>query len=413
MKKSEISVRIYGQTLGYLLSKDNMVYFEYDRAFKEKHFEISPLKLSTKETKVYTNTDDRYFNSLAGVFADSLPDKFGNQIIDQYYEQRGLHKEKLNILQRLAYIGSNAMGALEYVPSVITDEIKESLEIKHLVEEARQVLQGDIKTTIPEIMEAGASAGGARAKAIIQWKKKDNDILSGRIEPKKGYEQYLIKFDGVSSHKKSEDYAKIEYIYMRIAKLCNLNVADVELMEDRDYAHLLVKRFDRVEDKKIHMHSLCGMTHTDFNLSGLYSYEAYLQTVKRVVNHYDALVSAYGHMVFNIIASNQDDHTKNFSFLMDEKGEWDISPVYDLTYSHGTGYTSRHQMKVNGKQGDFVLEDLLEVAIKAGVKTSDAKLVIEHIQDIFYENFEKMAKELEVDKERIQRILGNCRRFDV
>ena len=413
LKRSKIEVKIYGQSVGYLVSKDNMVYFEYDSTFKAKQLEISPLKLSTKETSVYTNTDDRYFNSLAGVFSDSLPDKFGNKIIDKYYEQKGLYDEKLNILQRLAYIGSNAMGALEYVPSVLTDEIKESLEIRHLVEEARQVLQGNIQTTIPEIMEAGASAGGARAKAVVQWNKESHDILSGRIEPKTGYEQYIIKFDGVSADKKSEDYTKIEYIYMRIAKLSDLNVAEVELMQERDYAHLLVKRFDRVAEKKIHMHSLCGITHTDFNMSGLYSYEEYLQTVKRVVNHYDALIDAYGHMVFNIISSNQDDHTKNFSFLMDESGEWNISPIYDLTYSHGTGYTAKHQMKVNGKQGDFILEDLLKVAQKAGIKTSDAKLIIEHIQTIFYENFEKMAKELEVDEERIKRILGHTRRFDV
>lgn len=413
LKKSEIEVKIYGQNIGYLIGRDNMVYFEYSSVFKEKKLEISPLKLSTKETAVYTNTDDRYFNTLAGVFADSLPDRFGNQIIDNYYEQKGLYGEKLNVLQRLAYIGSNAMGALEYVPSVITDEIKESLDIKHLVEEARQVLQGDIQTTIPEIMEAGASAGGARAKAIIQWNRNNDDIISGRIKPKKDYEQYLIKFDGVSAHKKSEDYAKIEYIYMCIAKLCDLKVSEVSLMRERDYAHLLVKRFDRVADKKVHMHSLCGMTHTDFNVSGLYSYEAYLQTVKRVVNHYDALTNAYGHMVFNIISSNQDDHTKNFSFLMDESGEWDVSPIYDLTYSHGTGYTAKHQMKVNGKQGDFTLDDLLQVAGKSDVKISDAKLIIEHIQTIFYENFEKMARELEVDEKRIGRILSHTRRFDV
>ena len=413
MQKSEIAVNIYGQTVGYMVSKDNMVYFEYDRLFKEKNYEISPLKLLTHETKIYTNTDDRYFNSLAGVFSDSLPDNFGNKIIDAYYEKKGLHKEKLNVLQRLAYIGSNAMGALEYVPSVVTDEMKESLEIKHLVQEARQVLQGDIQTTIPEIMEAGGSAGGARAKAIIQWSQKESSILSGRIEPKQGYEQYIIKFDGVSTDKKSEDYTKIEYIYMIIAKLCDLKVADVSLMREREYAHLLVKRFDRIANKKMHMHSLCGMTHTDFNLSGLYSYEGYLKTVRRVVNHYDALINAYGHMVFNIISSNQDDHTKNFSFLMDERGEWDVSPIYDLTYSHGTGYTAQHQMKVNGKQGDFVLEDLLEVARKSDVKVSDAKLIIDHIQTIFHENFEEMARELEVDEKRIKRILKNCRRFDV
>jgi len=413
MKQNKIEVSLYGMIVGYLLSDNNRIYFEYDAMFKTRNIEISPLKLQTSDIDIYTNTDDRYFNMLAGVFSDSLPDRFGNQIIDKYYEDKGLHAEKLNMLQRLAYVGSNAMGALEYRPSVTTDEMKEALEIKHLVDEARQILQGEIKTTIHEIMEAGGSAGGARAKAIIQWDKNTNDIISGRHEPKKGYEQYIIKFDGVSSNKSSEDYTKIEYIYMQIAKLCELNVADVSLMHDREYAHLLVKRFDRVDKKKVHMHSLCGMTHTDFNIPGIYSYEAYLNTVKQVVNDYHASIGAYAHMIFNIIASNQDDHTKNFSFLMDEQGKWDISPIYDLTYSHGTGYTSKHQMRVNGKQSDFTLEDLLQVARKSDIKISDAKLIIEHIQTIFYENFEKMANELEVDKERIKRILGYCRRFDV
>ncbi len=322
-----------------------------------------------------------------------------------------MHKEGLNIIQRLAYIGLNSMGALEYIPSVQTDEIKEALEIKHLVNEARAILSGDIKTTLPEIMEAGGSAGGARAKAIIQWDKTINNIISGRAKSKQGYEQYLIKFDGVGQHNKREDYTKIEYIYMKIASICGLNVAEVDMIHDRDYSHLLVKRFDRVANKKLHMHSLCGMTHTDFNISGLYSYEEYLQTIKLVVNNQKSVVDAYSHMIFNIISSNQDDHTKNFSFLMSEAGEWNISPIYDLTYSHGSGYTSRHQLTLNGKQENFELEDLLKIADGADIKRSDAKLIINHIQTIFYENFEKMANDLDVDKNRIKRILGNCRRF--
>ena len=410
-KSSEIEVKIFGDTVGALAQKDRMVYFQYEEQFKLKNIEISPLKLNTKNTKLYTNKDDRYFNTLAGVFADSLPDKFGNAIIDKYYKDKGMYKDGLNMIQRLAYIGTNAMGALKYIPSIQTDEIKEVLEIKHLVDEARAILSGDIKTTLPEIMEAGGSAGGARAKAIIQWDENTNHIISGRAKPKQGYEQYLIKFDGVSEHKKSEDYSKIEYIYMSIAKLCGLDVAEVDVIHDRDYSHLLVKRFDRVNNQKLHMHSLCGMTHTDFNLSGLYSYEEYLQTVKLVVNNQNTIVKAYSHMIFNIVASNQDDHTKNFSFLMDSTGEWNISPIYDLTYSHGTGYTSQHQMKVNGKTKDFELEDLYKVANSANIKRSDAKLIIDHIQTIFYENFETMAKELNVNKDRIQRILSNCRNF--
>ncbi len=408
---NDISVKIFGKTVGAIGIDDNKVFFEYDENFRKESIEISPIHLMKKYTKIYTNLDDRYFNQLAGVFADSLPDKFGNAIIDEYYVKKGQDKYKLNVIQKLAYIGSNGMGALEYIPSAHTDKIKEVLEIKHLVDEARLILSGDVKTTLPEIMEAGGSAGGARAKAIIQWNKNTNNIISGRAAYKKDHEQYLIKFDGVNESKKPEDYSKIEYIYMNIAKMCGLNVADVDFMNDRNYFHLLVKRFDRIKDEKLHMHSLCGLTHINFNDSGLYSYEQYLNTVKLVTLKDDSVKDAYGHMIFNIIASNQDDHTKNFSFLMGESGEWNISPIYDLTYSHGTGYTSRHQMKVNGKQGDFVIEDLYKVADKANIKRTDAKLIVDHIQTIFYENFESMAKELNVNNDRIRRILDNCRRF--
>ena len=181
---------------------------------------------------------------------------------------------------------------------------------------------------------------------------------------------------------------------MKIARMCRLKVAEVDFMQDRDYFHLLVKRFDRVSNQKLHMHSLCGLTHINFNDSGLYSYEQYLNTVKLLTLNDENVKVAYGHMIFNIIASNQDDHTKNFSFLMSEAGEWNISPIYDLTYSHGSGYTSRHQMKVNGKQDNFIIEDLYAVANRANIKQSDAKLIIDHIQTIFYENFEKIAKRL-------------------
>jgi len=407
----DIKVKLFGKVVGAIGINDNRVFFEYDESFRKNNLEISPIQLRKKYTQIYTNLDDRYFNQLAGVFADSLPDKFGNAIIDEYYAKKGQDSYKLNVIQKLAYIGSNGMGALEYSPSTHTDNIKEILEIKHLVEEARMILSGDVKTTLPEIMEAGGSAGGARAKAIIQWNKNTNQIVSGRANVKKDYEQYLIKFDGVSDSKEPEDYSKIEYIYMKIAKICGLKVAEVDFMHDRDYFHLLVKRFDRVANEKLHMHSLCGLTHINFNDSGLYSYEQYLNTVKVLTINEENVKAAYGHMIFNIIASNQDDHTKNFSFLMSEAGEWNISPIYDLTYSHGSGYTSRHQMKVNGKQGDFTIEDLYYTASRANIKQSDAKLIIDHIQTIFYENFESMAKELNVNNDRIKRILGNCRRF--
>ena len=410
---NNLEVKVFGKSVGALGTYKNKTYFEYHPDFKQYNLEISPIKLPLDYIGAYINTDDRYFNNLAGVFADSLPDKFGNEIINAYYRKKGLNHYQLSNIQKLAYIGSSGMGALEYIPSIQTDAIKEVLEIKHLVEESRLILQGKIETTIPEIMEAGGSAGGARAKAIIQWNQKTNDIISGRLKPKDGYEHYIIKFDGTAQHQRSEDYQKIEYIYMKIASMCGLNVADVKLLHERDYTHLLVKRFDRVQNTKLHMHSLCGMTHTNFNLSGAYSYESYLKTVEVVTHKFDSIIRAYSHMIFNIISSNQDDHTKNFSFLMDDFGAWDISPIYDLTYSHGQGYTANHQMSINSKTNDFILDDLIQVAQSVDINISDAKLIIKHIQTIFYDNFEKMAKELDIDKEHIQRILKHTRRFDI
>jgi len=410
---NNIEVKIFGKTIGAIGTHNNTTYFEYDKDFQKTSLEISPIKLPLKTTTIYTNNDDLYFNQLAGVFSDSLPDKFGNAIIEEYYRQKGINRYQLTNIQKLAYIGANGMGALEYIPAVQTNAIKEALEISHLVEESRLILQGDIKTTIPEIMEAGGSAGGARAKAIIQYNHNTNHIISGRATPKKGYEHYIVKFDGISPSGESKDYTKIEYIYMQIASMCGLDVASVEILEDRNYLHLLIKRFDRVQNHKIHMHSLCGMTHSNFNQSGAFSYEEYLKTVQIVTQKRDSVIRAYAHMVFNIIASNQDDHTKNFSFLMDSFGQWDISPIYDLTFSHGSGYTSKHQLTINGKQTDFILDDLLKVAKTIEIDTKEAKMIIEYIQTTFYDNFEKLAYDLNVNQDRIKRILSLTRRFDI
>ena len=217
---NELKVKIFGLDVGVLAIRNNTTIFEYFLEFTKKNIEISPIKLRVKDKEPYINYDDKYFNQLAGVFADSLPDKFGNKIIEKYYLDKGFDKYGLNNIQKLVYIGTNGMGALEYLPSIITDEIKEVLEIKQLVEDARIILQGDIKTTVLEIMEAGASAGGARAKAIIQYNKTTNQIISGRANYKKDYEQYIIKFDGTANSKLPEDDTKIEYIYMKIAEIC-------------------------------------------------------------------------------------------------------------------------------------------------------------------------------------------------
>lgn len=411
-KRLAITVKLYGYTVGYLAMDGGIVYFEYDDEFKKLDLEISPLKLHTNTTATYTNTDDKFFQSLAGVFHDSLPDKFGNKIIERYYAEKGIKDYDLNILQRLAYIGSYGMGALEYEPNIIHEDIKEALEIRNLVDDARKIISGNVKDTIPDIMESGGSAGGARAKAIIAWNRKTDDIRSGRAKPKEGYDQYLLKFDGVGENKAPADYTKIEFIYMSIAKECGLPVSEVELLKDREYNHLLVKRFDRISGEKVHMHSLCGMTHTDFNIPKMFSYENYLRTVLQVTKNQDNLLSAFSHMIFNVITRNQDDHTKNFSFLMSESGEWMIAPIYDLTYSNGAGYTSEHQMTINGKTDSFTIDDFYSFSEVFGISKSDIKDIVEYIQDTFIKRLSELGNELKVSQDRINRILNNVRKFD-
>jgi serine/threonine-protein kinase HipA len=412
MKINKLEVKLHGQIVAYLgeNEKGNVV-FEYDDTFKVRHIEISPLKLPTDTTTLYQNSDDSFFQGLPGVIYDSLPDKFGNKIIDAYYAKKGI--TSLSPLQRLAYVGPNGMGALEYYPNEVENkEIKEVLDVQALVNDAKKVFQGETTDIIPDLMEAGGSAGGARAKAIIAWDGK-NSIHSPRRALKKGHEHYLIKFDGTGIDMRPADYCKVEYMYMKIANLLHLPIPDMHLFHEREYSHLILKRFDRIKDKKIHMHSLCGMAHSNFNIPG-FSYEEYFKIILHVTKNIDNVFMAYTHMLLNVIGRNQDDHTKNFSFLMDETGEWDLAPVYDFTYSNGDGITARHQMSINGKRDDFTLKDLLEIGDKfLNLPPNGIKQVIGHVQNVFMENTLKMGKELSIDVKKIEKIRNNARVFNI
>lgn len=411
MKNNSLIVKLFGQIVGYMVMDRNTVVFQYEDEFKKSGLEISPIKLPLETTLTYTNTEDIFFEGLAGVFHDSLPDRFGNKIITEYYAKKGIEQSQLNVIQKLAYIGSNGMGALEYEPEEKGDKIKEALEIRSLVDDARKVITGQMEDAIPDIMESGGSAGGARAKAIIQWNKQTNDIRSGRAKIQKGYENYIIKFDGVGEDKRPADYTKVEYLYMLAAKELNLITADVELLQDRDYAHLLVKRFDRNNTDKVHMHSLCGMTHTNFNLPGIYSYEEYFKVVDYVCKDKNTTTMAFLHMLFNIITRNQDDHTKNFSFLMDQQGNWNTSPLYDITYNYGNDYTARHQMTINGKQDNFTMQDILEVNKKFDFdkEEKNIKAIIEYYSEFFKDFVSSKGKELGIANEKVERIIKNIR----
>lgn len=410
MRIDKLEVKLQSQTVGYLGEDERgNIVFEYDDSFKSLGIEISPLKLPIETTTIYQNKEDSFFQGLSGVIHDSMPDKFGNKIIDAYYAKRGI--TSLTPLQRLAYIGSNGMGALEYYPNEIrSEEIQDALDIKTLVDEAKKVFQGEATTVIHDLMEAGGSAGGARAKAVIAWDGKSN-MHSPRVPLKKGYEHYLIKFDGSGLEMKPNDYCKVEYMYMKIASMLQLPVPQMQLFHERDYYHLILKRFDRIKEKKIHMHSLCGMAHANFNIPG-FSYEEYFRIILHVTKNMDEVFKAYVHMLLNVIGRNQDDHTKNFSFLMDDAGEWRVSPIYDYTYSNGDGITNRHQMSINGKRDNIVLADLLDIGDKfLNLDKKQLKEIIGYAENIFMENVPKLGKELEINPIKIKRILETARTF--
>ncbi len=345
-------VLLWGRRVGAAAeTQDGQVVFEYDPEFRQSGLEISPrrLPLSTKGPQAFPALARlEAFEGLPGVLADSLPDRFGNAIIEKYFSDRGRAGDRLGPVQKLLYVGSRAMGALEYRPAVrIPRKAREdeALEIASLVEAARRVVEGRTEVAVPEIMRLGSSAGGARAKAVIMWNRESDEVRSAFAPKRRGDEEWLIKFDGVGEigdpNPKPQPYNRIEYAYSRLAGAAGIEMAETRLMEEREYAHFMTRRFDRTDDGgRLHLHTLGGMEHVDYNVPGLYSYEQYFRLVLALGLGYPALEQAYRRACFNLLAVNQDDHVKNFSFLMDDRGQWRLSPAYDLTFVRGRNFTS-------------------------------------------------------------------------
>jgi serine/threonine-protein kinase HipA len=328
------------------------------------------------------------FEGLPGVLADSLPDRFGNAIIEKYFAERGRGGDRLGPVQKLLYMGSRAMGALEYRPAEKIPRKEregEALEVAGLVEAARRVVEGDTKVAIPEIMRLGSSAGGARAKAIILWNPESDKVRSAFSPKQTGDEEWLIKFDGVGEignpNPKPQAFNRIEYAYSRLAVEAGIEMAETRLMEERNFSHFMTRRFDRTENgDRLHLHTLGGMEHIDYNVPGLYSYEQYFRLVLALGLGYPALEQAYRRACFNLLAVNQDDHVKNFSFLMDDAGRWRLSPAYDLTFVRGRNFTRDHQMTFAGKRNDFTARDLVGVGARFDLKSDGHDIVDEVVE---------------------------------
>ncbi len=397
--------------------------FEYDTDFLKLGLDAAPLMMPLEEARRghvihgFPALNPETFKRLPGLLADTLPDKFGQAIVNAWLARLGRSPDDFSIIERLCYTGSRAMGALEFKPSVnkhlgqpVSVEISEIITLIQDVMNHRNSLDVTLthdeqkaQEALLDILRIGTSAGGARAKAVIAYNEKTGEVMSGQADAPEGFEHWLLKFDGVSDIEfgKTADFGRIEYAYYNMATAAGINMTECRLLEENGRAHFMTRRFDRIAGNKLHMQSLCAIGHFDFNLAGAYGYEQALMTMRKMKLSKKEQLQQYRRMVFNVIARNQDDHTKNIAFLMNPQGEWSLSPAFDMTHSYkpGEGWTQTHQMSLNGKRDHFTRQDLIQVALANDLKNPD-----DVIADVItaVEQWPAFADEAGVSKQKIE-----------
>ena len=385
-----IEVRIWNTLVGAVASDPTLgcYAFEYDPGWRRGGIELSPREMPTtgRDAVFAFPALGESFKRLPGLLADALPDDFGNGLIDAWMATHGVDKNDVTALDRLAYMGKRGMGALEFRPSTgASKESAKPLQMKSLVETARKVVQGDFgddkhaQAALANIIKVGTSAGGARAKAVIAWNPRTEEIRSGQFDVAPGFEHWLLKFDGVGKDLElgtSADYGRIEFAYSRMATAAGITLSPCRLFEENGRAHFMTRRFDRDDNQKHHIQSLCAMAHLDYKQRATHAYEQFFILVSELGLGDQALAQAFRRMAFNVMARNCDDHTKNFSFRLQQGGRWELAPAYDITHAHNPKgeWTSQHLMSVNGKFDDIGREDLLKVADRFGVARANALL---------------------------------------
>ena len=404
---SVAEVRLWGRTVGAvsLGDGDEVVAFEYESAFAQSGIEISPVTMPLSN-RVYTfpELSRKTFYGLPGLMADSLPDKFGNALIDAWLATQGRQPDSFNAVERLCYTGERGMGALEFAPSIGPKARQANqIQIDKLVELASEVLthRNDLQVSfadagreqaLTDILRVGTSAGGARAKAVIAWNPTTNEVRSGQVPADKGFEYWLLKFDGVSGNKDKEleepqGYGVIEFAYYKMAKDCGIDISECRLFEEGGRRHFMTRRFDRLAGGgKLHVQSLCALAHYDFNMAGAYAYEQALLVIRQLELPMSVIEEQFRRMAFNIVARNQDDHVKNIAYMMDKSGHWSLSPAFDMTYSFNPAgsWTASHQMTMNGKRDDFTMDDFKACAKAASMKRGRAESIVNEVQETVY-----------------------------
>ena len=409
-----VEVFLWGTRVGILSLEDgmNIADFEYDRNFVDgavrSGIELSPIKMPVSD-RVYRFPDiGESFKGVPGLIADSLPDKFGNAVINSWLVSQGKSETDFNVIDRLCYTGKRGMGALEYVPANGPDGSEKSLvDLDAMVQFASEVLSNreriKIKTdenlTYSQLLQLGTSAGGARAKAIIAWNEDSGEIKSGQVDAGDGFDYWLLKFDGVSKNgdhnlEDEPEYTLIEYSYYQMAVLAGVEMSECRLLRENGRNHFMTKRFDRVNGDKLHMQTLGALAHLDYSFPALCSYEQAAMYMRQMDLTAKEIEQFFRRMVFNVIAVNQDDHVKNISFLMNRKGKWSLSPAYDITFSYNPDnvWLKAHQMKINNKTTGITRDDLLATGANMGIGTAKVKRIINEVNDAV-SNWEQIAKD--------------------
>ena len=432
------TVKLWGTHIGYIAmdKAEHFARFEYDPAFESLGVEPAPLMMPVQSRRIYQFADlhPRSFHGLPGMIADSLPDKYGQQLINVWLANTGRNPEDFNAVDRLCYTGRRGMGALEFEPSERPDmpedkllEIQQLTELASMAFATKETLQAKLTETqgeqaLLDILSVGTSAGGARAKAVIAYNPQTKQVRSGQTHMQPGFEHWLIKFDGVEFSgdwgvADPAGYGLLEYSYHLMAKQCGINMMESQLFSENGRNHFMTKRFDRgsymgadgsATTSKRFIQTFAALAHYDYYESGHYSYEQLFMLMKQLGLPKSAFEEQLRRVIFNIVGCNQDDHVKNFSFMMDRNGQWDLSPAYDLCHAEGSNFTRFHQLSLNGKTSGFTREDIKHLADYAGLPRGREKQVLEQTQEAF-SGWENVAKDLGIPENLKQHVIRTMR----
>lgn len=418
-------VLLWGTQIGAVswIEEDKLGVFQYTPEFVGSGIQPAPFMMPLRVPAYQFPGLSDTFKGLPGMLSDSLPDKFGTSVINAWLARQGRSEDDFSPVERLCVIANRGMGALEFEPAIpFAAPVDDLLEIEKLVELTNEILnekknvsvkldQDDNREALATLVRVGTSAGGARAKAIVDWNPSTGEFRSGQIKNPKGFEHWIIKFDGVGNKEERaiispQGYGKIEFVYAELARLAEINMPQTHLYHEGGRSHFMVKRFDRDDlGDKIHMQTLGAIRHVDFNSPGIYSYEETLISMKQLELPASDLEEFFRRAVFNVFARNNDDHVKNVAFLMDRRGQWRLSPAYDLTFACDPGnyWLRRHQMTINGKAENFDLQDLEMLGSLAGLKKKKTLEVIKQVWEAI-KSWRKLAEIQGIDPQRTDAI---------